>query len=355
MYHLGRRVREKLAGSTDPSATAPSLDLTWDYPTEGPHDEPDAEAVLREINGYTVADGKPLVGLHRPARTTARTACGCWIYSRRLRRRASTRPRGASPAREQTGSRPSGAGRGRQPADPLQPRLGRPRGQAVVRAQELRLVGRGDRASGPATTCPTSSPTTPPDYEPPEGATGRRRSRGDDPFIMQADGKGWLFAPTRPDRRAAADALRAAGVAGRATPLYRRSSANPARQRSDRPDNRYHRAWRRPARRFPYVLTTYRLTEHHTAGGMSAGCRGSPSCSRRCSARSRPSWPAERGLDARRLGDDRHRARGDRGAGAGDRAAARRCAIAGPARSTRSACPTTGAARAAHAATPPTS
>jgi formate dehydrogenase major subunit len=34
----------------------------------------------------------------------------------------------------------------------------------------------------------------------------------------------------------------------------------------DRRDNPYHRAWDDP--RFPYVLTTYRLTEHHTAGGM---------------------------------------------------------------------------------------
>ena len=34
-----------------------------------------------------------------------------------------------------------------------------------------------------------------------------------------------------------------------------------------RRENPYHRAWDDPA--FPYVLTTYRLTEHHTAGGMS--------------------------------------------------------------------------------------
>ena len=34
----------------------------------------------------------------------------------------------------------------------------------------------------------------------------------------------------------------------------------------DRPDNRYHD---QGDPRFPYILTTYRLTEHHTAGGMS--------------------------------------------------------------------------------------
>jgi formate dehydrogenase major subunit len=35
----------------------------------------------------------------------------------------------------------------------------------------------------------------------------------------------------------------------------------------DRKDNPYHRAYDDP--RFPFVITTYRLTEHHTAGGMS--------------------------------------------------------------------------------------
>ncbi len=37
-------------------------------------------------------------------------------------------------------------------------------------------------------------------------------------------------------------------------------------QRFERPDNPYASS---PDPRFPYVLTTYRLTEHHTAGAMS--------------------------------------------------------------------------------------
>ena len=28
------------------------LDLAWDYPTNGPLADPDAEAILAEINGY---------------------------------------------------------------------------------------------------------------------------------------------------------------------------------------------------------------------------------------------------------------------------------------------------------------
>jgi formate dehydrogenase major subunit len=47
-------------------------------------------------------------------------------------------------------------------------------------------------------------------------------------------------------------------------PLYAQQQ-NPAAQKKDRPDNSYAAAGD-PG--YPYVLTTYRLTEHHTAGGM---------------------------------------------------------------------------------------
>ena len=51
-------------------------------------------------------------------------------------------------------------------------------------------------------------------------------------------------------------------------PLYGQR-ANPARQIFDRPGNRSNRRRRTGDDPFPFVLTTYRLTEHHTAGGMS--------------------------------------------------------------------------------------
>ncbi len=49
-------------------------------------------------------------------------------------------------------------------------------------------------------------------------------------------------------------------------PLYDQQT-NPAADKKQRPDNAYAHSPSDP--RFPYVLTTYRLTEHHTAGGMS--------------------------------------------------------------------------------------
>ena len=110
MYHLGRRIREKLAGSTDPR-DRPVLDLTWDYPTEGPHDEPDAEAVLREINGCD-ADGRPLSG-YTELRGRRLDVVRLLDLLRLLRGRR--QPDRAPPARRRSraGSRPSGAGPGR--------------------------------------------------------------------------------------------------------------------------------------------------------------------------------------------------------------------------------------------------
>jgi formate dehydrogenase major subunit len=48
--------------------------------------------------------------------------------------------------------------------------------------------------------------------------------------------------------------------------LYPRQAQNPAANKMERPDNPYAHS---PDERYPYILTTYRLTEHHTAGGMS--------------------------------------------------------------------------------------
>ena len=77
-YHLGRRIRAKLSRSTDPR-DRPIHDLTWDYPTEGPHDDPSAEAVLREINGVDIDEDEALDG-YTSLKNDGSTACGCWIY-----------------------------------------------------------------------------------------------------------------------------------------------------------------------------------------------------------------------------------------------------------------------------------
>jgi formate dehydrogenase major subunit len=105
----------------------------------------------------------------------------------------------------------------------------------------------------------------PPSYRPAPDARGLATISGDAPFIMQSDARGWLFAPSgiidgplpthyEPDESVIAN------------PLYAQQ-CNPVRMQWRRRDNPRHAAAR--DRRFPYVLTTFRLTEHHTAGGMS--------------------------------------------------------------------------------------
>ena len=108
--------RELLADSTD-ERDRPLLDLTWDYPTDE-HGDPDAEAVLAEINGrHLTGDkaGQPL-SAYTEMRADGSTDGGCWIYTGvyadGINHAADRRP-----GREQdlTASS-SGAGRGRPTA-----------------------------------------------------------------------------------------------------------------------------------------------------------------------------------------------------------------------------------------------
>src|SRR5581483_7051647 len=46
----------------------------------GPLQEPEMEEVMREVNGWTVADKKLVAGF-ADLKDDGSTACGCWIYS----------------------------------------------------------------------------------------------------------------------------------------------------------------------------------------------------------------------------------------------------------------------------------
>ena len=78
IYHLGKRLKELYADSTEPRDAAIQA-LTWDYPGAATRQEPDADAVLREINGYTVADRKQLKSFQQ-LKDDGSTACGGWMY-----------------------------------------------------------------------------------------------------------------------------------------------------------------------------------------------------------------------------------------------------------------------------------
>ena len=265
-YHLGRRIREKLAGSAD-EMDRPVLDLTWDYPVKGPLEEPDAEAVLAEINGWD-AQGHPL-GSYLPLKDDGSTRCGCWIYAGVYADGVNQAAR-RKPGREQNWV----AGEwgwawpanrriiyNRASADPD----GRPWSErkALVWWDE----GEGKWAGHDV---PDFAPDKRPDYRPAAGAAGPDALSGIDPFIMQADGKAWLFAPA-----GLVDGPLPAHYEPQDSPfsnLLYRQQRNPVRQvvAFQHPDNRLQPSGGEPGSEiFPYVATTYRLTEHHTAGGMS--------------------------------------------------------------------------------------
>ena len=82
---------------------------------------------------------------------------------------------------------------------------------------------------------------------------------------MQADGQGWLFTPAGlKDGPLPTHYEPHESPVG--NPLYGQQS-NPTRQLYRRALNSYNENG--AAERYPFVMTTYRLTEHHTAGGMS--------------------------------------------------------------------------------------
>ena len=71
-------------------------------------------------------------------------------------------------------------------------------------------------------------------------------------------------------------------------------SQNPTRQVIERPLNRYHPVG---SEVFPFVLTTYRLTEHHTAGGMSRSVTYLAELQPEFFCEVSPALAAERGLE----------------------------------------------------------
>jgi len=261
VYHLGRRLREK--ASQDSSARNAGLRaLTWEYPLEGPHGEPDSEAVLKEINGYTVADRKQIEHI-KDLKNDGSTASGAWIYCgvfpEENRNRANER-------------KPKDLlGHGWGFAWPNDCRIiynrasARPDGQPWSERKKL-VWWDAEKKKWTGTDRPDFTedmdPATP--SNPREGH-GVQALGGARPFTLHQDGVGWLFVPSGlkdgplPVHYEALESFIQ-------NPFYGQQTNPPAKMR-ERPDNPYAKEPGNP--RYPYVLMTYRLTEHHTAGGMS--------------------------------------------------------------------------------------
>ncbi len=163
VHRLGLRLRELYAGDHSPRGRQINA-LTWDYPTlDDRVGDPDLNAVVREINGYSVADGRPVKD-YTELKDDGSTACGCWIYSGIMLRR---RPKPArATGRATSEPRSAGASPGRATTASCttvrRPTLTATRGASA----KMDLVGRRSKHCGPATTCrislSTKRPTTSP-------------------------------------------------------------------------------------------------------------------------------------------------------------------------------------------------
>jgi formate dehydrogenase major subunit len=260
MYHLGRRLKERASKDSRPRNAGLNA-LTWDYSAKGRFADIDVEEVLQEVNGYTLPD-RTLVPGYTALKNDGTTACGCWIYS------------GVFPSPGQNRAlqrKPTGAyGHGWGFAWPNDRRViynrasARPDGRPWSERKKL-VWWDESRREWTGLDTPDFTRTKPPDYMPPEDAVGDDALAGDKPFILHPDGFGWLWVPNGLND-GPLPAHYEPFESPMHNPLYHRQETDPAAMKRERPGNVYAHT---EDERFPYVLTTYRLTEHHTSGAMS--------------------------------------------------------------------------------------
>ncbi len=282
-YHLGARLK-KLYAESNLARDLPIRAMTWDYlaPEENEGwavaDEPSARLILKEMNGYFVADGKPVTGFAE-LKDDGSTACGAWIYSGVY-----------APTEKEPDGHNFAANRGpvvdwvglnwgfawpanrrvlynRASADPA----GDPWPKEARLARQFGHGARGyvywDEKSKTWTglDVPDFPPKKPPSAKGDPDGIGLDFHDGKSPFLMKADGKGWLFAPS-----GAADGPLPAHYEPYESPVrnpvYPQVQSNPAAKVWNVPGNEYAPVG---SPDYPCVLSTYRLTEHHLSGSMS--------------------------------------------------------------------------------------
>ena len=266
-YQLGARIKELVAGSDD-ERDRPLQALTWDYELDE-HGDPVPESVLQEINGYRINDAgeRELLSGYGELKDDGSTVCGCWIYSGifadGVNQAARRTPHGGDGRMQNQWGWAWPADRrilyNRASADPD----GKPWSD---RKKLLWWDGAQDKWVGD--DIPDFPVDRAPHSRPDPALGGPAALSGDDAFIMQSDGKGWLYAP-----KGVVDGPLPTHYEAQESPVrntFYPQQQNPARTIFARADNLdAPSAGEKGVEVYPYVFTTYRLTEHHTAGGMS--------------------------------------------------------------------------------------
>ena len=256
IHQLGLRLKKLYAASTDPK-DRPILDMTWDYENEDECErkrgEPSANKVMQEINGFVVATGEQIQDFTE-LKDDGSTACGAWIYSGvfpdKRTNRARNRKADDYTSLEWGFSWPANRRMlyNRASADPEGKPWSERKKYVWWDATQSKWIGY-DVPDFPIAKAP--------DTKADPNGTGLDAHSGADPFIMQLDGRGQLFV---------AGALKDGPLPAHYEPLNSvvRNVVYPEQQNSPMA-----REWKRgdnPSMgtdnpKYPYVLTTYRLTE----------------------------------------------------------------------------------------------
>jgi len=278
MNQLALRLIAKAKKSNDP-LDEPLRALDWWYP-EDEQGEPHMESVLAEINGWSTnpqpgGEGVVFGGVDRQGaphhgpqvdgfgklKADGSTACGGWIYSGVLG------PDGVNKANSRNSQNYLGHGWGFVwPADRriiYNRASAKPTGEPWSERKKLVWWDQG-QGKWTGIDVPDFVPDKSPEFRPTGNESGLAGIPGDAPFMLHEDGLGWLHVP-----QGLQDGPMPTHYEPLESPvhnaLYSRDT-NPLVNWFTRQENRF----APPGDpRFPYVLTTYRLTEHHTAGGMS--------------------------------------------------------------------------------------
>ncbi len=267
-YQLGKRLKKIYADSTRPRDEG-FKKLVFEYESDDAEakrkGEPDAKKILKEINGfYTDDPGKHLPGFSE-LKDDGSTTCASWIYCGVFP--APDNNRAASKKPDPPGQ--PGAQLNWGYAWPANRRLMYNRASADLDGKpwsERKKWVWWDEAEKKWTgyDVPDFATTKPPDAKPKPGGTGLDAHPGSAPFIMKPDGVAWLYVPT--------------GLVDGPLPAHYEPAESPVKnpfyKQQSSPVLKY---WQSPANplaptgdaRFPYVMTTYRLTEHYLSGAMS--------------------------------------------------------------------------------------
>jgi len=269
-HQLALRMKRMYAQSDLPRDVG-FKNLVWEF-AYGPGEpesipgEPDASKVLREINGYVTGNPSRHLAAYDELKDDGSTTCASWIYC------------GVFPApdRNLAASRipniPSSAGEAQLTWGWTWPANRR----VLYNRASADLAGRPwsertkwiwwDEAQRKWTgyDVPDFPLTKPPDAPGDPNGIGLDALSGHSPFILKPDGVGWLFNP--------------AGLLDGPLPTHYEPAESPTRNLLYRQQTSpVHKYWKHDDNplaslgdpRFPYVITTYRLTEQYLAGAMS--------------------------------------------------------------------------------------